>query len=196
MKTVEVAGLIVRTLWPWLIYGWVGLEVVVSIATRTRRSQGTLHDRGTQYIIWVIIVFSFFAAGWVAFPGADIRFNHQFLRLAAFVLILMGLAVRIAAIVTLGRSFSANVAIRSTQTVLRKGLYRVVRHPSYLGMEIIFLAAGLHTHNWACLAVILVLPTSAVLYRIHVEEIALLNAFGEEYAEYMRTTKRLIPGVY
>lgn len=188
--------MIVRVLWPWLIYGWVGLEAAVSIATRTWRSQGTLHDRGTQYIIWVVIVFSFFAAGWVAYPEADIRFNHQFLRLAGFVLILAGLAVRITAIVNLGRSFSANVAIRSAQTVQRKGLYRVVRHPSYLGMEIIFLAAGLHTHNWASLAVIVVLPTCAVLYRIHVEETALLNAFGDEYADYMRTTKRLVPGVY
>jgi len=188
--------MIVQTLWPWLIYGWVILEVVIAVATRTRRGQGTLHDRGTQYIIWVIIVFSFFAAGWVAFPGSDIKFNHAVLRLAAFALIVTGLAVRVAAIVTLGKSFSANVAIRSSQTVLRKGLYRVVRHPSYLGMETIFVAAGLHTHNWASLAVLLVLPTAAVLYRIHVEEAALLTAFGEEYAAYMRTTSRLIPGVY
>jgi protein-S-isoprenylcysteine O-methyltransferase Ste14 len=144
----------------------------------------------------VVIVLSFFAAGWVAFPGADIRLDHHALRLAALVLIVAGLAVRIAAIVTLGRSFSANVAIRSTQTVLRKGPYRVVRHPSYLGMEIIFLAAGIHTHNWASLAIVFVPPTIAVLYRIHVEEAALLGAFGDEYAEYMRATKRLIPGVY
>ena len=186
----------VLLLWPWLIYGWVGMEAVIAVATRTRRSQGTLHDRGTLLMIWAVIVFSFFAAGWAAMPGADMQFSHQVLRLAGLVLIVVGLVVRIAAIVTLGRSFSANVAIRSTQTVMRKGLYRVVRHPSYLGMEIIFLAAGVHMHNWASLAVIFVLPTAAVLYRIHVEEAALVGAFGEEYVEYMRSTKRLIPGVY
>jgi len=183
-------------LWPWLFYGWVGMETVIAIATRTRRSQGTLHDRGTQQILWIAIVVSFFAAGWLAFPGADIRVDHQFLRMAAFALILAGLAIRIAAITTLGSSFSANVAIRSTQSVQRKGLYRFIRHPSYFGMEIIFLAAGIHAHNWASLAIIFVLPTAAVLYRIHVEEAALLGAFGAEYADYMRTTKRLIPGVY
>lgn len=183
-------------LWPWLFYGWVGMETAISIVTRTRRSQGTLHDRGTQVIIWVVIVFSFFAAGWVAFPGEDMRFDHHFLSLAGLSLIVAGLAIRIAAITTLGSSFSANVAIRSTQSVQRKGLYRFVRHPSYLGMEIIFLAAGIHAHNWASLAVVFVLPTAAVLYRIHIEESALLGAFGAEYADYMRTTKRLIPGVY
>jgi protein-S-isoprenylcysteine O-methyltransferase Ste14 len=186
----------VERLWPWLIYGWVGMEAVISIATRTRRSQGTVHDRGTQLIIWAVIVFSFFAAGLFAFPRADIRVDHQFLRMAAFALIVAGLAIRIVAITTLGSSFSANVAIRSKQSVHRKGLYRFVRHPSYLGMEIIFLAAGIHTHNWVSLAILSILPTAAVLYRIHVEEAALVGAFGAEYADYKRTTKRLIPGVY
>jgi protein-S-isoprenylcysteine O-methyltransferase Ste14 len=37
---------------------------------------------------------------------------------------------------------------------------------------------------------------AALLYRIHVEEKALCDAFGEEYQEYSRITKRLIPGVY
>jgi protein-S-isoprenylcysteine O-methyltransferase Ste14 len=41
-----------------------------------------------------------------------------------------------------------------------------------------------------------VFPTAALLYRIHVEEIALTGAFGEDYVEYSRVTKRLIPGIY
>jgi protein-S-isoprenylcysteine O-methyltransferase Ste14 len=38
--------------------------------------------------------------------------------------------------------------------------------------------------------------TAALLYRIHVEEIALNDAFGAEYAAYSQQTKRLIPGIY
>jgi protein-S-isoprenylcysteine O-methyltransferase Ste14 len=37
---------------------------------------------------------------------------------------------------------------------------------------------------------------AALLYRIHVEEFALEDAFGEQYAEYRKTTKRLIPWVW
>jgi protein-S-isoprenylcysteine O-methyltransferase Ste14 len=104
--------------------------------------------------------------------------------------------MRTVAIVTLGKAFSVNVAIRSAQKVQRAGLYRIVRHPSYLGMELGFLAIGLWTRNWACLVWVFVLPTLAILYRIHVEEAALREAFGEEYADYSRVTKRLFPGVY
>jgi protein-S-isoprenylcysteine O-methyltransferase Ste14 len=65
-----------------------------------------------------------------------------------------------------------------------------------LGLEIVLLAVGLHSRTWACLAVCFIPPTLALLYRIHVEEIALRRAFGSEYDDYARTTKRLVPGLY
>lgn len=185
-----------QSLWQWLIYGWIAMEVAIAVATRTRSSQGALHDRGTQVLLWVLIFVSFFAASWLRLPGADMRFDHGALRWAGLEILIGGLALRITAIAMLGKAFSANVAIRSEQTIRRNGLYRYIRHPSYLGMEIIFFAAGLHAHNWISLGILLVLPTAGMLVRIHVEEAALLGAFGEEYADYMRTTKRLIPGVY
>jgi protein-S-isoprenylcysteine O-methyltransferase Ste14 len=100
------------------------------------------------------------------------------------------------AIFTLGRSFSANVAIHATQTVHKTGLFRFVRHPSYSGLVIIFAAVGLHTRNWMGLAIILIPTAIALLYRIHVEEAVLTQAFGQEYLDYSRCTKRLIPGIY
>ncbi len=106
------------------------------------------------------------------------------------------LAIRWTAIITLGKSFSANVAIHQSQKVHRTGLYRVVRHPSYLGLLLVFLAIGLHSRNWIGFAVVLLPTTAALLYRIHVEEAALNLALGDEYAEYSRVTKRLIPGVF
>ena len=195
-EPLEAEAMILGWTWAVLIYGWVGLEAVIAIATRTRKNKGGTHDRGTQLILWVAICFSFFAAGWAETLTGSMPFNHLALRIAALVLIVTGLVIRIFAIATLGKAFSANVAIRSEQTLQRKGLYRFVRHPSYLGMEIIFLAAGLWTHNWASLAIMVVLPTAAVLYRIHVEELALKSASETSTTEYAKTTKRLIPSVY
>jgi protein-S-isoprenylcysteine O-methyltransferase Ste14 len=44
---------------------------------------------------------------------------------------------------------------------------------------------------------VVTLPTTAaLLYRIHVEEAALNQAFGAQYQAYSATTKRLIPGIY
>jgi protein-S-isoprenylcysteine O-methyltransferase Ste14 len=52
------------------------------------------------------------------------------------------------------------------------------------------------TLGWLSLAVMLVPTTLALLYRIHVEEAALNEAFGEEYAAYSQVTRRLIPGIF
>lgn len=184
-------------LWNCLLYAWIAGEVILSFATRTRNHQGDVQDRGTQLMLWIVIVACFTAGGFaVALGAADMRFPHAALRTAALALLIAGIVVRAIAIFTLGRAFSANVAIRSSQTIQRSGLYSIVRHPSYLGMEIIFFAAGLHSHNWASMAIIFIPPTAAVLFRIHVEEAALLGAFGSDYGEYMKSTKRLIPGVY
>jgi protein-S-isoprenylcysteine O-methyltransferase Ste14 len=184
-------------LWECLIDAWILGEIVIAFATRTRSSQGKVKDRGTQLMIWIVIVACFMGSGFAgALHAADMPFNHSALRAAALVLLIAGLAVRAVAIFTLGRAFSANVAIRTSQTIQRSGLYSIIRHPSYLGMEMIFIAAGLHSHNWACMAIVLIPPTLAVLYRIHIEEAALLRAFGPDYGDYMKSTKRLIPGVY
>lgn len=122
--------------------------------------------------------------------------NVHWMRYVVVSLMALGLAIRWTAILTLGRSFSVNVAIHATQTLHRTGLFRYMRHPSYTGMLLMFLALGLDTRNWIGLAVIVVLPIAALLYRMHVEEAALTGAFGSEYVEYSKTTKRLIPGLY
>jgi protein-S-isoprenylcysteine O-methyltransferase Ste14 len=63
-------------------------------------------------------------------------------------------------------------------------------------MLLIFAAMGIMERNWGSLAIVLVFPTAVLLYRIHVEEMALREAFGDDYVEYSKVTKRLAPGIY
>jgi len=48
-------------------------------------------------------------------------------------------------------------------------------------MLLCFLAVGTYELNWVSVAIMLVFPTAALLYRIHVEEIALTGTFCEDY---------------
>jgi protein-S-isoprenylcysteine O-methyltransferase Ste14 len=176
---------------------WAVGEILVALITTTGRGEGKIQDRGTQIFLWVVIVASLWIDDWMhKFLPVDMPGSASWLRPAALGILILGLGIRGAAIVTLGRAFSANVALRAGQRLQRSGLYALVRHPSYLGLELIFLAFALHARTWACFAVVLVPTTLAVLYRMHVEETALRLAFGAEYEDYSRTTKRLIPGVY
>ncbi len=176
---------------------WLLGEILMVVLTQTRKGEGKIQDDGTQIILWIVFIASGKLDEWMhGFLPVDMPGSYSWLRPAALVVLILGLGVRAVAIGTLGEAFSTNVAMRTGQRLQRSGLYRFVRHPSYFGLELILLALALHTRTWACFAVILVPPTLAVLYRIHVEETALRLAFGADYEDYSRSTKRLIPGVY
>ena len=185
------------TLWHVFYYTWFASEVYIAIATRTRRSSGNVRDRGTLLLLWVVIFCSVSAGSWLADThSSNLPGGAPWLRPVALAVLIAGLALRWAAILSLGKSFSSNVAIHATQRVLKTGLYRWMRHPSYTGLIVIFIAIGLHTRNWIAFLIITIPTTAALLYRIHVEEIALRSHFGQEYIDYSRQTRRLIPGIY
>ncbi|MGH3673238.1 MAG: methyltransferase family protein [Pseudonocardiaceae bacterium] len=74
---------------------------------------------------------------------------------------------------------------------------RWVRHPSYTGALATIVGTGLALGNWVTVAVLTVAPTAALLFRIRVEEAALLAGLGEPYRRYTAAVRaRLIPGVW
>ena len=80
--------------------------------------------------------------------------------------------------------------------MIKDGLYRHIRHPSYTGVLLSIVGLAVSFASWASLVAIVVPVFSAMAYRIHVEEAALVAGLGDEYREYQRTTSRLVPGVY
>jgi protein-S-isoprenylcysteine O-methyltransferase Ste14 len=175
----------------------VASEAVIAVATRTGKSGGKVRDRGSQLILWVVIVVAVATCDWMRrIMPANMFGGAAWLKTVSVVVLAAALAIRWTTVFTLGKSFSANVAIRQSQKMMRSGLYRMVRHPSYLGLLMVFVAIGIHSRNWISLAVAIVPTTTALIYRIQVEEMALREAFGEEYVQYSRVTKRLVPGVY
>jgi protein-S-isoprenylcysteine O-methyltransferase Ste14 len=193
----ETCSMTIHLIWETLYWAWILTEVLVLVVTRTRRGGGEVQDRGSLIVLWFTIFGAMFVGSWLGavYQPAMFTVGHR-LQYVCVGLLAVGLVIRWSAIYTLGKSFSANVAIHSTQRLNQSGLFRVVRHPSYSGLLLIFLAMGLNTHNWLGLGIIVLLPAAALVYRIHVEEVALTGAFGAEYVEYSQRAKRLIPGIY
>jgi protein-S-isoprenylcysteine O-methyltransferase Ste14 len=125
-----------------------------------------------------------------------IHTEGNFLGAVGFALMLAGISIRWVAIRTLGRYFTRTVSVLVDHRIIRSGLYRHLRHPSYAGFLLGDLGLGMAYSNWLSIVIILVPNLAAALYRIRVEEDALLENFGNEYFEYARSTKRLIPKIY
>ena len=103
-----------------------------------------------------------------------------------------GIAFRWYSILVLGKSFTVDVATRPEQRVVESGPYRLIRHPSYTGSLLTLLGVLLCCVNWLSLLA-MAIGIAGYAYRIRVEEAALAEGLGDEYRDYMRRTRRLIP---
>ncbi len=87
------------------------------------------------------------------------------------------------------------IEINIGQKVITSGLYRLVRHPMYLGVLIMYLPTPLALGSYWGLIPMAFLPV-ALVFRILNEE-KVLSENLEGYNEYCRTTKyRLIPYIW
>ncbi len=120
----------------------------------------------------------------------------QWLEIAGLGLGLLGAGLFVWARRVLGGSYSGKPEVREAQPLVRRGPYRLVRHPAYAAY--LLMCAGLAV-GYASLAGALglaLLMVPAVLWRIRLEEHLLSAQFGRAYGEYAQHTKRLIPGVW
>ena len=174
---------------------WFLSEVILSRLLRSNKQ--TDYDHSSLRIIWVTIIISI-SIGITLHSQVigDLNFLPVLFYYAGIMLIFIGLVIRWIAILTLKKSFTVKVSISEDQVIIRSGIYRTIRHPSYLGSLLSFFGLGVAFNNWLTLLVIFLPIILAFLQRIKIEENALRQAFPDDYAAYIQNTKKLIPGVY
>ena len=173
---------------------WFTLEFRRSIG---RRAEAATTDRGSGLVINAAVACGFAVAivAARALPGAAIRPQVLAVTLG-LVCLLCGIALRFWSFRTLGRYFTFQVQTSTDQPVITSGPYRVLRHPSYTGVLLIVVGVGCLFANWASVAGIAALVTTGLVYRIRVEERALLDALGDAYRSYASNHRRLVPFIW
>jgi protein-S-isoprenylcysteine O-methyltransferase len=171
-------------------------EIALALAKRDSKTI-TADDRGSMRVFWLVIGPCVMLAIAVSgYRATRLTFAATIQELTAATLLLGGLVLRWTAVLTLGRFFTAYIAIHEGQPVITAGPYRYVRHPSYTGLLLAFLGLGVFLGNWLSVIVLFVPITFAVIHRIRLEESVLAGALGPAYSAYCARTKRLIPGVW
>ena len=110
-------------------------------------------------------------------------------------LLVAGVVVRAAAVLTLGRGFITEHRFVKGQGLIVRGIYGWVRHPSETGNLAVALGACLLLASLWGLVVVLVGIVPMTVCRIRREERYLLKAFGPCFGSYSRRVKRLVPGL-
>jgi protein-S-isoprenylcysteine O-methyltransferase Ste14 len=160
-------------------------------------SAGEREDRGNRWVIGAFVILGLLL-GYT--PALSDRYDlltvdDELVRWIGVALFAIGGALRLAPVLALGSRFSGLVAIQADHNLVTDGIYRLIRHPSYLGLIVT-------TFGWALafrsiVGLLLAVPVIPVLVaRIRAEEALLLSHFGAEYEAYRSRTWRMIPGLY
>jgi protein-S-isoprenylcysteine O-methyltransferase len=192
MTIAIIAALVQAT---WLAFEWRGGFITVekpwgraSIDANRDRHSSTMWDLAATVEL-VGLVLGFLGVGRIA--G-----HKQLVALSGLGMLGVGILVRWTAIRTLGAWFTGVVRIHREHRLIRHGLYRYLRHPSYTGALLAHLGLGAAFVSWVSLACSTCPFVVAALYRIRVEERALREVFGDQYVSYSAHTWRLVPFVY
>jgi protein-S-isoprenylcysteine O-methyltransferase Ste14 len=159
--------------------------------------EGMKMARGTRSI-WIaemVMPAAWFLVGFCDRRGVFVLPESEWIRLAGLAAYVAGELVRLSALHTLGRHYSAYITVQREHRLVQTGLYRTIRHPFYLGQ--VLAHPGIALVFRSPLALIMAAASVPfVALRIRREEQFLLANLGPEYAEYQARSWRLLPHVY
>lgn len=171
-------------------------EIILMLIKRSKQNAVKKNmDRGSLIIMWITITLSLTIGFRFANYGTWNSSNY-YVASVGMILYSLGLIFRWTTIFQLKKAFTVDVAITQNHELKTDGLYKIVRHPSYLGLIMIISGLSVGMNTLFSFLVITIPVFLAIAYRIHVEEAVLMVAFGERYREYMKVTSKIIPYIY
>lgn len=184
----------------WIGYAWLALFIIWILAgvlsKRTAQAQtGTsrLFQAGLAFIGFMLI-FNFnnwFVSGWLITRITPREVPYV---LGGGTLTIAGILFSLWARAILGTNWSAAVTIKENHTLVRRGPYQIVRHPIYTGFLLGLLGTSFVYGFARCFIGVLVVGLAFWL-KSQTEEQFMVQQFGQQYLEYRRQVRALIPYV-
>lgn len=143
----------------------------------------------------LVFVLALLVTVWDFVYVQGIIYRFGIVSLVGLALFVVGVFIRLMARRTLGEYFSHGLRTLQKPELITYGIYKHVRHPAYLGP--LLLSPGIPLIFSSLYGFFLMLGLiPCFLYRIRMEEKMLIEKFGDEYREYMKKTKKMIPFIY
>jgi protein-S-isoprenylcysteine O-methyltransferase Ste14 len=123
-----------------------------------------------------------------------IWFSNPFslLQVISWILLILSAYVVITGYLLLKRKGKPSVNFENTSLLVRSGIYGYIRHPLYL--SIFLLGTGIVLKDPGPVQLVLgAINLIAVWVTARIEEMEMVEKFGDEYRTYMKDTKMFIP---
>lgn len=175
----------------------IGLVVLSIFSGFGGLSTSEKEDRGNRWVLAVFTIIALLIAYFSAYTdrAGFWTLDGSTLRWIGVAVCVAGGVLRVLPVYVLKTRFSGLVAIQPGHKLETRGIYGVIRNPSYLGMLITTVgwALAFRSAVGVLLAASLLAPLVA---RIRAEERLLREHFGTTYDAYCSHTWRLLPWIY
>ncbi|SRX53847.1 isoprenylcysteine carboxylmethyltransferase family protein [Aequorivita sp. CIP111184] len=94
----------------------------------------------------------------------------------------------------LGKNWSVSVQLKKDHELIKKGPYKIIRHPIYTAILLLFLGNVIIVGDYRGILAILIVFIS-LWRKLKLEEQWLTEYFGETYVNYKAKSKALFPGI-
>ncbi len=175
---------------------WGVSEFLISVLLRPKKTEKANKDNNSLTFIWLGILISLTLSVYIS---ATYNFSisvYESVKYVGLALIVIGIVLRLIIIKSLGKFFTAVVTIKQDHKLKTDGFYHFLRHPSYSASLLSFIGFGISLNNWVSLVLVIVMVLIVFINRIKTEEKALIEFFGQDYLDYMKSTKALLPFIY
>ena len=142
-------------------------------------------------ILWLSPLFYLINPAWMAWSKIGLPDWVRWLGVGIGIMCTIGIYWLFSSI---GSGITPTSATRKEHQLVTSGPYRWVRHPLYTVGSSMFIAFGMMADNW-WIAVLGILAFIGMAIRTPKEEANLIEKFGDEYHEYMKSTGRFLPKI-
>ena len=134
---------------------WCVSEIAISLTSAINKStvSSTGADKFSFFIVWLStippIFFAYLIQKHSIFSNGFGSFStlFPFLGYLGCLLIAFGVTIRLMAVATLKQQFTTKVSIIERHKIVEQGVYKIIRHPAYLGYLASLLGIGLVLGN-------------------------------------------------
>jgi protein-S-isoprenylcysteine O-methyltransferase Ste14 len=176
------------------LYGF--FEVFMNLRQRRKGNVTASSDKGSLWWLYSLITVGYVLSFSIGATKIGRIYYWDTVFEIGMALFAIGLMIRVHSLLTLKQFFIYTVAKVENHKIIETGLYKFIRHPGYLGQLIIFIGIATAISNWLSILVMMVPITLGYLYRIDIEEKFMIEQLGEDYLNYQKRTKRIIPLIY
>jgi len=141
-------------------------------------------------LILVFIILGIFKIGVLS---EEMVGNLMYLRYIGMLVFVVFSWVQVVSYKSLGNSYSHEIVVFREHQLIRKGMYKTIRHPQYVSQILSDFGAGIALMSYCVIPLVVLVEIPLFILRASFEERLLQSHFSEDYTDYKKKSGFFLP---